>query len=147
MTIGPNGYLDECIETLYVSNDHKLFLLTGQPMQGTRRAYISAKPFNAFDPQTLARMKEQAEPLDQNGGRKISITQAGTNLTLRDGMTGTVTNFPVGSLDDDVKEKLGVAAGRNGAEPGGWGKYEGRKTDAEKLRFIKKRKSGVKIGL
>lgn len=147
MKIGPNGYLDECVETLYVSEDYKLFLLTGQPMQGARRAYISAKPFNAFDPKTLARMKEQAEPLPKDNKRRISITQAGTNLTLRDGLTGTVTNFPVGSLDDDVKEKLGVTPRRTGGEPGGWGKYEGRKTDEEKLRYIKKRKSGVKIGL
>lgn len=120
MAIGPDGYIEERTETLYVSEEYKIFLLTGQSNgQGTRRAFIAARPFHTLDDDAIAAMKAQARPLDAASRITISINQE--SLYLRDGFTGTTSPFPLSELDQDVRERLRYGIGQDAQSA--WNKY------------------------
>lgn len=108
MAIRSDGFLEERVESLYVAPEYNLFLLTGQPLGNSRRAYISAKPFNALTPDKLEAFNAAAQPLD--AGSRITISPIGASLQIRDGFTGTTSSFPISALDSEVQRRLSAAS-------------------------------------
>ncbi len=119
MVMMGDGHIYERIETMYVAEEYKVFLLTGQS-QGGRRAFIAAKPFGSIDVDTLADLMTKAKPLDADSRIRLSADQQ--SLRMYDGFTGTISNFPLAELDADVRGKLMTGAG-NVSTPDPWGKY------------------------
>ena len=116
MAKGLDGFLEERVETLYVSEEYKAFLLTGQPNGKGRNAYIYVKPFNAYTNEAmLDATKSAAKPLDADS--RITISSDTQSILVRDGYTGTQSEFPIHRLDKEVRERL--AAGTEKI----WDKY------------------------
>lgn len=113
-----NGFLIERVESIYVSDEYKVFLLTGQAqVPGGRRAFISVKPFNEMTPEKVDALKQHyAQPAAEG---RLTLSANGTNLLIYDGFTGTQSSYDIAKLDEDVKARLQVAA----EQP--WQKYTG----------------------
>lgn len=122
MAIGPDGFIEQRIETLYVSEEYKMFLLTGQKNGGSwRKAYISARPFHTLDDDTLEAMKAQAKPLDKNSSIEISANQE--SLNIRDAVTGTNSLFPISELDEEIRQRLRYTGSPQPDVSSAWDKY------------------------
>jgi hypothetical protein len=105
MVIGLDGFIEQRTEKLFVSDEYKIFFLTGQSDGGWRRAYITAKAFHTMDDDTRERMAATAEPWDATASR-VTITPAQGKLSFYDGCTGTTSTMPLSELDADVQLKL-----------------------------------------
>ena len=126
MVMLPDGSIYERVETLYVSDDYKAFLLTGQTNGGSRRGFVSVKPFNQLEEAQLAAMKEQAKPITPDA--RLTISTVGSNISIYDGYTGTDSTYAVALLDADVQQRIGNQ--QNSA----WEKYGARKPAAAPVR-------------
>lgn len=106
MAIGLDGFIEERVEKLFVSEDYKLFFLTGQKNdQSWRRAYITVKPFHALDAEAIEQMKAVATRADdKDAGVQISLGQG--NLAFYDKFTGTTSRVPWTELDTEIQERL-----------------------------------------
>jgi len=111
---------------LYISEEYKLFFLTAQQTLGSPRgAYISVRAFHMLEPETVQKLKAEAEPWDKTKLREsmVDITPDFDKrcLVFDDGMRQTSSTFVFSDLDADVKAALEVTA----SNAGGWGKYFG----------------------
>ncbi len=92
MVMGADGFLHERIETLYASQEHQLFLLTGQEKtSGGRRAYVSVTRFDELDGMEREYMLQKAKPLDD--AARLTISTADGKTVVHDGFTGTNAVF------------------------------------------------------
>jgi hypothetical protein len=98
MSIDSSGHLHQRREVLLVSEEHQLFLLTGQPLpNNSRHAYIDALPFSALTAEGIALLKSQAEPLTEKN--RVTITrEGGGSIRFEDGLTGTRNSVVLSSL-------------------------------------------------
>lgn len=94
---------NERSEKLFVSERLKLFILTGQPDNGTYSG-LAIKPFHQLGKDELAALKAKAEPHGENS--KISIDKRSNELVFTDDMTGKTARVPFHHLNADVREKL-----------------------------------------
>jgi hypothetical protein len=109
MVMMEDGHIYERVESLYVSDKYKIFLLTGQPLtEGGRMAFITARPFNSLDAAGIEALRAQAMPLDDKSA--ITIKSDAVALSFYDQCTGTSSTFPISQLDDDVRASLSRTA-------------------------------------
>lgn len=94
---------NERSEKLFVSERLKLFILTGQPDNGTYSG-LAIKPFHQLGKDELAALKAKAEPHGDNS--KITIEKRSNELFFTDDMTGKTARVPFHHLNADVREKL-----------------------------------------
>lgn len=96
-------------EMLYVCEEYKLFILTGQ-RQGAdeRRIYPAAKPFHLLEEDACRRLREVAQPWAEGGDILISpyFEKPGL-LELYDRVAGTSLKVPFDELSPEVQAKLG----------------------------------------
>lgn len=105
MVASPNGELYQRVESLYFSEEYKIFLITGQPLaEGGRKAYVAAKAFGEFDKETLAAMKEAAKPVGNDAA--LSISRGQGQIVVYDHLTRTDSFVPHSALDADVQKRL-----------------------------------------
>jgi len=104
MVMLPNGYLYERVETLYVSEEHKLFLKTGQAQAADgRRAYVSITRFEELDAPARESMLREAKPLDDSARLTISTVEGKT--VIHDGFTGTNAVFTLAQRNNPAPAK------------------------------------------
>lgn len=94
---------NERSEKLFVSERLKLFILTGQPDNGTYSG-LAIRPFHQLGKDELAALKAKAEPHGDNS--KISIDKRSNDLFFTDEMTRKTASVPFHHLNADVREKL-----------------------------------------
>jgi len=121
MAIGPDGFLDGRIETLYVSDEYKVFLLTGQSNGSWRNAYVGVRPFNSLNEAQLESAKANAQQIDK--GARLTLSSDQSSLKVYDGFTGTTSSFPLSDLDADVKARLQYKSPAKSGLGNAWDKY------------------------
>ena len=105
------GFSDSRTEQLYVTEDYKIFFVTGQPGAATgRNTAISVRPFHTIDPQSRDALMKTALPWTQPRNHDVTISVKGNALVLRDGVTGDDSSFPLNLLDPDVKARYGLGS-------------------------------------
>ncbi len=109
MVMDADGNIRNRVETLFVSDEHQLFFLTGQPTGNGRKARISVLPFHALDEETYAGMRNSATIWTPKEKCLITI-KPGTNIvTFRDDATGVETVISRRELEPDFKGTKGIS--------------------------------------
>jgi hypothetical protein len=96
-------------EELYISEDYKIFMIAGTIDSFTRDPnHISVRPFRALPAGKLEAMRAIAKPWTEEtqDACDIKIRATESHLELIDGYSGVTSKFPIGELDDDVREKI-----------------------------------------
>lgn len=97
-------------EELYVSEEHKIFMIAGTPDSFTRDPnHISVRPFHSLPPATAEAMRKLAKPWTAATAKECDISirvDDELNLELTDGYSQVKSKFPLTELDEDVREDL-----------------------------------------
>lgn len=96
-------------ETLYVSEEYKIFMIAGTPDGFTHdRNHISVRPFNAMPAGTIEAMRAIAKPWTTETQKECDITLriGDLHLELVDGYSNVTSKFPVSELDEDVRAEV-----------------------------------------
>lgn len=98
------GFLERRVVKLFVDENYKVFLLTGQ---GGGRL-VDIRPFNSFSAEEVASLKAQASPVTPSD--RITLSFDLMKLSAHDGFTGRSNSIDANLLDDDVRKKLCAAS-------------------------------------
>ncbi|MDE1151820.1 MAG: hypothetical protein PW788_04705 [Micavibrio sp.] len=128
MVMIEGGFIESRVERLYVSDEYKVFLLTGQANGSYRKGYVGVRPFGSLGADQLEKLKSQAAPVDKDSRLSLSSDQA--NLKVYDGFTGTTSSFPLSELDADIKARLLYKAPGKSGFTDAWEKYTGPNAEA-----------------
>lgn len=86
------GWIENRVENLYVSEQYQVYLLTGQTGNcGSRRAYVSIMPFTDVCKSVAAAFNKRANP-NISG---LLIAKNGNKIVVKDTVTGTESSYDV----------------------------------------------------